>query len=152
MRDMPCKVRKCPVYRVPAAKHLVAIGTDIGNEGLNLVPGYEILVKHDGKDLDRGLKFLRNNLVGADGLQVLCFVNVPRPHDDEDGRVEPPAEAYNLPCSYGIVDRNHGNPGCGYTGMDKHPVSGSIPEHHGFTLVPCGLDKIGIEFNDRIDN
>ena len=75
---MPHEIGKRPVHRVPAAEHPVAIGPDISNEGLDLVPGNEVLVQHHREDLDRGLELLSDHLVRAEFLQVLYLADIPR--------------------------------------------------------------------------
>jgi hypothetical protein len=46
-------------------QHLAAVGTDIGNERLDLVPGNKIRVEHDREDPGRGLELLGNHFIGT---------------------------------------------------------------------------------------
>jgi len=152
IRDVPYEVGKCPLHSAPAAEHLVAVGTDIGYEGLDLVPGNEILVQHDCEDLHRGLEFLGNHLIGAGIVKRPDFADITRAHNNGEGRVEVPAETNDPAGRYGIIDSNNCNPGPRDAGMGEYPFCRCIAKHHGLALLPGSHDKVRVELDDIVQD
>src|ERR1051326_5386071 len=69
-------------FEPEAAQRAVLLAADKIHLERNDVPGQVILLKHARKDLDRGLKLLRNYLVRSQPIEPLDLGDVARAHDD----------------------------------------------------------------------
>ncbi len=126
-----------------AAHHAVVLAAHVVGHGLDVLPRHEIGGEHLAEDLDGGLEFLGDDVVGAEAVQRADLGHEARAGDDDDLGVGLAGLGHDGPDGRQIRDDDGYHPGLGDAEGVEYGGLAGVAVGDGLALAVAG-DGFGV--------